>query len=357
MCHESQLKDERPLLLGKKKSSAKSSKALTSATLYQQQSANDSSASTATIKGKNSKKATTKKRKLSVTSNSSSQNSNPSVNAADDTSNDALSLQIPEPDSSSKKSKTPKVRKKKFKANGNNTDSSNQLDTLPEQTTTLKTKAETKIVSKNLDIKISPKSEKNDSDNDTTLQNNSTTQPDPLLTKLGLVDSMSKFFTPANRHRHHDAYFTFIHSNNKQAIAESNMSSHKLLMAKKLLKRTKNMSKQMKRASSMPTNEFRSFDESSTGLLNLSDKENQQNQVRFKNLSMSLSPTIITLHSPKNTISPKKSPVLVSTKLKKQAALISNNKKTAVIMQSNKVTKKTTRSPSKLLFFFEIYFC
>ncbi len=339
MCRETRLKDEKPLLLVKKKPSAKGSKAL-----RQEQIANDSSASTASAK-----KAATKKRKLSVTSSSSSQNSNPPANT-DDTSNDALSLKqetqldsAAPTTSATKKPKTPKVKKKKFKASGS--DTPGQLETLAEQATTLKTKAETKIIKKS--------QSQDNSDNDTTLQNNNndneSTQPDPLLTKLGLVDSMSKFFTPANRHRHHDAFFAFIQTNNgnKQATAESNVSSHKLLMAKKLLKRTKTMSKQMKRASSMPSREFRSFDEGGPGLLNLSDKENQQNQMRFKNLSMSLSPTVITLHSPKNTISPKKSPVLLSSKLKKQAALMSNNKKTAIILQSDKATKKTTKSPSK----------
>lgn len=121
-------------------------------------------------------------------------------------------------------------------------------------------------------------------------------------------------------------------------------------MAKKLLKRTKHMNSNkrgMSRASSMPTHEFKSFEEGAAGLLNLSDKENQQ-QTRYKNLSMSLSPTIITLHSPKNTISPKKSPVLVSTKLKKQAELMSNNKKTAIILQSNKPGNKKNKNSSKL---------
>lgn len=64
---------------------------------------------------------------------------------------------------------------------------------------------------------------------------------------------------------------------------------------------------------------------------------------------MSLSPTIITLHSPKNTISPKKSPVIISSKLKKQAALLSSDTKTAVILQSNgSKSKSKSKSPKQL---------
>lgn len=59
---------------------------------------------------------------------------------------------------------------------------------------------------------------------------------------------------------------------------------------------------------------------------------------------MSLSPTIITLHSPKNTISPKKSPVIISSKLKKQAALLSSDTKTAVILQSNGSAKSKSKN-------------
>lgn len=151
-----------------------------------------------------------------------------------------------------------------------------------------------------------------------------------IPTKLGLIDSMSKFFTPSSSQRHHDTYFTFINHNNKLPSPESLMSTRKQLMAKKILKRNRNITKRL-RASSLPSREIKTPEE--LAQLNLSDKENQQNQTRFKNLSKSFSPTIITLHSPKNTISPKKSPVLLSSKLKKQAELLGTNKKAEVILK------------------------
>ena len=99
------------------------------------------------------------------------------------------------------------------------------------------------------------------------------------------------------------------------------------------------------RASSLPSREMKSPEEISQ--LNSSDKENQQNQTKYKNLSKSFSPTIITLHSPKNTISPKKSPVLLSSKLKKQAELLGTNKKAEVILKSSMASTKKTKCPSK----------
>ena len=80
--------------------------------------------------------------------------------------------------------------------------------------------------------------------------------------KLGLYDSMSKFFSPSSSNRHHDAFFAFIgNGGNKMPSAESNLSSHKLMMARKIVKRTraKKTGRPMGRASSLPTSEVRGF--------------------------------------------------------------------------------------------------
>ena len=139
-----------------------------------------------------------------------------------------------------------------------------------------------------------------------------------IPTSLGLIDGMSKFFTPISTQRHHETNFAnFLKATSNAKFSSGNPKSPQMLMARKILRRTRHAANSRpNRASSLPKQfkVIRCDEKPATGgcaNLNSSDKENQH-QTK-KNLSLSFSPT---LKSP--TITFRKSPVLISSKLAKQ---------------------------------------
>ena len=90
-----------------------------------------------------------------------------------------------------------------------------------------------------------------------------------IPTSLGLIDGMSKFFTPNSTQRHHQ--FNYYVSTNNTSVNLTNNNNNNQLLARKILKRTKNQrSKQSSNSNKDNSNQSKS-------LLSNSDKENQTN--------------------------------------------------------------------------------